>query len=49
MERRLNKRLHTGLQGLLRYVICKGSNAFVRDGGQGEVVLCVWAETFHNI
>ena len=42
-------RLHTGLQGLLIYVVGKGSNAFVGNGGQREEVLCVGAETFHHV
>ena len=45
----MKKVLHTGLQGLLQYVIGEGSDAFVRYGCQGKVVLCVWAETFDNI
>lgn len=49
LDGRLNKGLHTRLQGLLRNVICEGSDAFVRDGCQGEAILCVGTETFHNI
>lgn len=41
--------LRTGLQGPLWYLVGEGSDAFVGDGCQREVVLCVGPETFQNV